>query len=143
MSVGGGALQKIRLPTYFSSSLLNNRSWGNKTHGPYSEQIFGYPKDEFETWLQHACLPGRSPQRSRFHRLQGGHCFWKQPGGSSQVCLICAQHSQKKINTVQKVSSDRRSLHYDALVDHKWHVWDKIWGILSTMDNNMLCYMHL
>ena len=23
------------------------------------------------------------------------------------------------------------------------HVWDNIWGILSTMDNNPRCYMHL
>ena len=52
---------------------------------PYSEQIFGRSKDGVESWLQHACLPCCSSQRSWFHRLQGGHCFWKQPGGLSQM----------------------------------------------------------
>ena len=30
-----------------------------------------------------------------------------------------------------------------CLGHHLGHVWDNIWGILSTMDNNPQCYMHL
>ena len=52
--------------------------------------------------------------------------------------VVQSEHTEQH-SKVPMTASSRGSLWYP----HLWHVWDNILGILSTMDSNLRCYMHL